>query len=157
MLPRVSRTFALNIRLLAGPLRQAVGVGYLLCRAADTIEDAWPGTAAEIEARFDLLLEAVAGDGAAAEALAARAAARSLLPGTAATTSSWSPASRAPGAPGAPCPTRTAKRSPAACAPWPPGCAATRRAPPRARPARPTSTPRPSCTTTAGWSPAASA
>jgi farnesyl-diphosphate farnesyltransferase len=73
-LPRVSRTFALNIRLLAGPLREAVGIGYLLCRTADTIEDAWPGTAAEIEARFGLLLEAVAGDGAAAETLAAAAA-----------------------------------------------------------------------------------
>ena len=67
-LPRVSRTFALNIRLLAGPLREAVSVGYLLCRTADTIEDAWPGTAAEIEVRFGLLLEAVAGDGAAVRA-----------------------------------------------------------------------------------------
>ncbi len=75
MLPRVSRTFVLNIRLLAGGLREAVGVGYLLCRAADTIEDAWPGSAAEIETRFGLLLEAMAGDGSAADTLAAAAAA----------------------------------------------------------------------------------
>lgn len=76
MLPRVSRTFVLNIRLLARPLRDAVGVGYLMCRTADTIEDAWPGTAAEIEERFGLLRGAVAGDAAAAGALAAAAAAR---------------------------------------------------------------------------------
>lgn len=80
-LPRVSRTFALNIRLLANPLREAVSVGYLMCRTADTIEDAWPGTAAEIETRFGLLLEAVAGDGAAAAALAAAAATRRASPG----------------------------------------------------------------------------
>jgi len=76
-LPRVSRTFALNIRLLAGPFREAVSVGYLLCRAADALEDSWPGTAGEIHARFDLLLAALADDGAsaAAGALAAQAAA----------------------------------------------------------------------------------
>ena len=34
-LPRVSRTFALNIELLSGSLRDAVRVAYLLCRAAD--------------------------------------------------------------------------------------------------------------------------
>lgn len=39
MLPHVSRTFALNIRLLPGELRQAVLQAYLLCRIADTIED----------------------------------------------------------------------------------------------------------------------
>jgi len=42
MLPRVSRTFALNIRILPGTLRPAVTVAYLLFRYADTIEDA-PG------------------------------------------------------------------------------------------------------------------
>lgn len=73
-LPRVSRTFVLNIRLLTGPLREAVAAGYLLCRTADAIEDAWPGSAAEIEARFALLLAAVAGDADAAVALAAAAA-----------------------------------------------------------------------------------
>lgn len=39
VLPRVSRTFALNIRLLQGPLGEAVLVGYLFCRVADTVED----------------------------------------------------------------------------------------------------------------------
>ncbi|MGH7707167.1 MAG: squalene/phytoene synthase family protein [Vulcanimicrobiaceae bacterium] len=36
---RVSRTFALGIRALSGDLGQAVLVGYLLCRIADTVED----------------------------------------------------------------------------------------------------------------------
>lgn len=40
LLPRVSRTFALNIRILPGELRPAVTVAYLLFRYADTIEDA---------------------------------------------------------------------------------------------------------------------
>ena len=75
-LPRVSRTFALNIRLLTGPLREAVSVGYLLCRTADTLEDAWPGSAEEIRARFGLLRDALAGDEGAAAALADAAAAR---------------------------------------------------------------------------------
>ena len=39
MLPRVSRTFALGIKLLPGKLEAPVRVGYLLCRIADTIED----------------------------------------------------------------------------------------------------------------------
>ncbi|MDH3496463.1 MAG: squalene/phytoene synthase family protein [Gemmatimonadota bacterium] len=39
ILPRVSRTFALGIRLLPDGLEQAVRVSYLLCRIADTIED----------------------------------------------------------------------------------------------------------------------
>jgi farnesyl-diphosphate farnesyltransferase len=38
-LPRVSRTFALGIRLLPARLEQAVRTSYLLCRIADTIED----------------------------------------------------------------------------------------------------------------------
>lgn len=42
-LPRVSRTFALNIPLLPGPLDLAVTVAYLLCRIADTVEDESPG------------------------------------------------------------------------------------------------------------------
>ncbi len=76
MLPRVSRTFVLNIRLLAGPLRETVEVGYLLCRTADALEDSWPGTADEIERRFGLLLEAVDGRAESATSLAdaARAA-----------------------------------------------------------------------------------
>lgn len=39
VLPLVSRTFALNIRRLTGPLYQAVLIGYLLFRMADTLED----------------------------------------------------------------------------------------------------------------------
>jgi farnesyl-diphosphate farnesyltransferase len=39
MLPRVSRTFAICIRLLPDDLEHAVLVGYLLCRVADTLED----------------------------------------------------------------------------------------------------------------------
>ena len=38
-LPRVSRTFALNIRVLSDPFRERVEAGYLLCRAADALED----------------------------------------------------------------------------------------------------------------------
>jgi len=39
ILPRVSRTFALGIELLREPLRETVGVAYLICRILDTIED----------------------------------------------------------------------------------------------------------------------
>ena len=39
LLPRVSRTFALGIKLLPPRLEPPVRIGYLLCRIADTIED----------------------------------------------------------------------------------------------------------------------
>jgi farnesyl-diphosphate farnesyltransferase len=39
MLPQVSRTFAICIRLLPADLRHSVLVAYLLCRVADTVED----------------------------------------------------------------------------------------------------------------------
>ena len=39
MLPAVSRTFALSIRVLPGELGRAVLAAYLLCRIADTLED----------------------------------------------------------------------------------------------------------------------
>jgi farnesyl-diphosphate farnesyltransferase len=39
ILPAVSRTFALSIRMLPGSLGRAVRDAYLLCRVADTIED----------------------------------------------------------------------------------------------------------------------
>ena len=44
LLIKTSRTFALNIPLLPSPLVEAVTLGYLLFRNADTIEDAylWP-------------------------------------------------------------------------------------------------------------------
>lgn len=40
LLPHVSRTFSLTIPVLSEPLRSSVGVAYLLCRIADTVEDA---------------------------------------------------------------------------------------------------------------------
>ncbi len=49
MLPRVSRTFALAIRVLPGDLRDPVTVAYLLCRIADVLEDA---TEADPETRM---------------------------------------------------------------------------------------------------------
>src|SRR5262245_7292454 len=73
ILPRVSRTFAINIRLLPGGFRDVVGLAYLLCRAADTLEDAWPGTAAQVRERFGRLRAALDGDRGAAEALAVAA------------------------------------------------------------------------------------
>ena len=39
VLPAVSRTFALSIRVLPGTLGRAVLTAYLLCRIADTVED----------------------------------------------------------------------------------------------------------------------
>ena len=39
-LPKVSRTFALNIRVLQGELHRSILIAYLFCRAVDTIEDA---------------------------------------------------------------------------------------------------------------------
>ena len=74
VLPLVSRTFALNIRLLGGGMQEAVRVAYLLCRAADAIEDSWPGTAQEVSERFELLLASLRGDDTAARTLAAAAA-----------------------------------------------------------------------------------
>lgn len=75
-LQRVSRTFALNTRVLAGTFHEAVTVGYLLCRTADALEDSWPGDPGEIEARFAQLLAALGGDVAARDALAGGARAR---------------------------------------------------------------------------------
>ncbi len=70
VLPRVSRTFAINIRLLRGPMRDAVEIAYLLCRIGDALEDSWPGTSSEIRSRFERLREAIAGSEAAAAQLA---------------------------------------------------------------------------------------
>ncbi|MEO7713360.1 MAG: squalene/phytoene synthase family protein, partial [Gemmatimonadaceae bacterium] len=39
ILPEVSRTFALSIRVLPGALGRSVLAAYLLCRIADTLED----------------------------------------------------------------------------------------------------------------------
>jgi farnesyl-diphosphate farnesyltransferase len=67
---RVSRTFALNIRCLSGRMLESVRLAYLLCRAADALEDSWPGSPAEIGARFDALVAALEGDEAGAKRLA---------------------------------------------------------------------------------------
>ena len=67
---RVSRTFALNIRCLSGRMLEAVRLAYLLCRAADALEDSWPGPPAEMAGRFDALVAALDGDEAAASDLA---------------------------------------------------------------------------------------
>ena len=58
MLPSVSRTFALSIRLLPGELGSAVRAAYLLCRIADTIEDEPALSAEEKAALFDELMRA---------------------------------------------------------------------------------------------------
>jgi farnesyl-diphosphate farnesyltransferase len=59
ILPAVSRTFAVSIRLLPGELGAVVRTAYLLCRIADTIEDA-PELAADRKAAlFDALASAL--------------------------------------------------------------------------------------------------
>jgi len=69
-LPRVSRTFAINTRLLAGTFGDAVRTGYLLCRAADALEDSWPGESAGICDRFERFVAALRGDARALVSLA---------------------------------------------------------------------------------------
>jgi farnesyl-diphosphate farnesyltransferase len=73
ILPAVSRTFALSIRLLPGELGRAVLAAYLLCRIADTLEDEPVLPAPEKAALLDELLRCF-DDAAAADALPARAA-----------------------------------------------------------------------------------
>jgi phytoene/squalene synthetase len=61
-LDRVSRSFAFCIRQLPFPLREWIGLSYLLCRLADTIEDApWPNPEdqARAFAAFDAALMSV--------------------------------------------------------------------------------------------------
>jgi farnesyl-diphosphate farnesyltransferase len=74
VLPEVSRTFAINIEMLDGGLRDTVRVAYLLCRAADALEDSWPGPPADIEARFARFVTAL--EGGDASSLAQEAARR---------------------------------------------------------------------------------
>ena len=54
MLPEVSRTFALGIRLLPPSLSFTVSIAYLICRIADTIED---NSALAVPVRRALLAE----------------------------------------------------------------------------------------------------
>ncbi len=67
VLPSVSRTFALSIKVLRGELGRAVNCAYLLCRIADTIEDAPAVPAGEKAVLFDRFLDCFA-DPAAADA-----------------------------------------------------------------------------------------
>lgn len=72
ILPGVSRTFALGIRVLPGTLRAAVRTAYLICRIADTVEDEPVLPAAEKAALFDGLAACFESPEA-ADAFAARA------------------------------------------------------------------------------------
>jgi len=71
ILPGVSRTFSLSIRLLPGELGAAVRCAYLLCRIADTIEDE-PQLSADAKASLLDLLSACFDDPAATKELVAR-------------------------------------------------------------------------------------
>lgn len=61
ILPRVSRTFALSIRFLPGNLGRTVGVAYLICRIADTVEDDGNASVEMKTAALDSLLRAFDG------------------------------------------------------------------------------------------------
>ena len=74
VLPAVSRTFALSIRVLPGELGRAVLTAYLLCRIADTLEDE-PTLPAEAKAGLLDALQQCFDDEAAADAFPARVAA----------------------------------------------------------------------------------
>lgn len=74
----VSRSFAVCIPLLDRPLRRSVSAAYLLCRAADTIEDAPWGDRAEQWRQFDRFEALLAGAGAGAAARLAAAMPRSI-------------------------------------------------------------------------------
>lgn len=73
ILPAVSRTFALSIRVLPGALGRAVLAAYLLCRIADTLEDEPTLDAAGKAALLDALASCF-DDAAAADAFPSRAA-----------------------------------------------------------------------------------
>ena len=53
-LPKVSRTFALNIKVLQGELHRSILIAYLFCRTIDTVEDA---TELDPKIKIKLLLE----------------------------------------------------------------------------------------------------
>ncbi len=76
VLPRVSRTFALNIGWLDPGLRESVRTAYLLCRAADALEDSWPDRPDRMRERFAAFLAAVSGDDRAAVGISEEATAR---------------------------------------------------------------------------------
>ena len=62
-LPKVSRTFALCIRLLPEALEHPVAVAYLLCRIADTVEDSAILSASEKSTLLAEFRDAVGGTG----------------------------------------------------------------------------------------------
>jgi len=64
MLPAVSRTFALSIRILPGDLGSAVRCAYLICRIADTVEDEPTMPAEEKADLLDALARCFAGENA---------------------------------------------------------------------------------------------
>ncbi|HMV68254.1 MAG TPA: polyprenyl synthetase family protein, partial [Myxococcota bacterium] len=95
-LPRVSRTFALSIELLPPGLRDAVRVGYLLCRVLDTIEDdatAPQATRDAMFASFERILDTpgadVSGFAALGATLGANADETALMAGAAAVYRCW--------------------------------------------------------------------
>ena len=63
LLAEVSRSFALSIRLLPGPMRWPVGVAYLLARASDTLADTATVPAARRIALLDGFAGEIAGEG----------------------------------------------------------------------------------------------
>ena len=65
ILPAVSRTFALSIKVLPGDLGRSVLAAYLICRIADTIEDEPSMPAVSKAELLDRLLECLWDDGAA--------------------------------------------------------------------------------------------
>lgn len=73
ILPAVSRTFALSIRMLPGELGRAVLAAYLLCRIADTLEDEPVLPATDKAALLDEMLRCF-DDATAADAFPARVA-----------------------------------------------------------------------------------
>ncbi len=64
LLPSVSRSFAISILHLRGPLRTAVITSYLLCRIADTVEDDPQAPVAVRSQLFDLLRSSLTEDAA---------------------------------------------------------------------------------------------
>jgi farnesyl-diphosphate farnesyltransferase len=58
-LKKVSRTFALSIRILPGNLRSQIGHSYLLCRLLDTIEDASTIPVKEKKISLDMAIRSI--------------------------------------------------------------------------------------------------
>lgn len=79
-LPSVSRTFALTIRVLPGPLRDPVTVAYLLCRLADVLEDATGCDPAVRIEGLELLAQGIARPAVSPEDLAAALTSAESLP-----------------------------------------------------------------------------